>query len=469
MLAACSSRTATAQTSATAQPIETTVAPTASTTPAVTSMVSATIAPKVSRNIASTPSEFEAKYNGLLQNSKISNAMVWTESSGFKTYNNWSLDQKNQFMDVVIGFETGKPFPIKEPPKLTKDKYISENDAWMIYLTHVAHTLWLEANHLVNWSILDYSPDELKLLLESDRMLGYYGPEFGYYFDQNRMGIITDWNIDISYNFMQTKGYLKEDQESTVYAFATWIRNSVEHISGPIDADTFEQCYGYRGFPLVDKILYPIYTDHGFSVSAGCWGTTGLFSALMRSVNIPVASGISNLGIPGATEYGVHSRIELPTINKGLVHSDDLYDRWCKPCGGNVVPTDKLFHALDWLRDNIDNPTTIDSSAAYTNRKEDQASYNSNKYTEDLAVSYLSDYLLYLRVTDANNQNTTSTDNLINQLSGVSVGGSIIKFAKPFYSDAELAAIIKSVDGELTKIGGGNWDQGAEIVRKRLS
>jgi hypothetical protein len=419
----------------------------------------------VTPTITPTPNEYEVKYNGLLQNSKISTAMKWQDASGWKSYKNWSFTKKNQLMQILIGFETNKPFPIKSPPQLTQDLYMKENDAWMIYITHVAHTLWIEANHKVDWSILDYTSNELALLLDSSLMYQYSNTD-GYCFDIYTIGRVTDWNIDISYKFMQTKGYIKGDQESTVYAFASWVRNSVVHITGQVNADNFEKCYGYRGFPLVDKILYPIFTNDGYSVSAGCWGTTGLFSAIMRSVNIPVSTGMSSLGLPGIPTGGVHSRIELPTINKGVVHSDDFYNGWCKPYGGNVVPTEKLFHSLSWLKDYVDEPVAIDSSADYTNRKEDQASFNHNKYMMDLAVNYLTDYVLFMRATDESE--STSAVNLINQLSGVSAGNDIIKFAKPFYTDTELNNIVKSIDDELKRLGGGDWNQGAQIAIERI-
>lgn len=407
------------------------------------------------------------KYEVLLNNSKIAEALAWEERWGIQSYNKWPIYRKTQLMEAISRIENNEPFPLQSPPELINGKYFSDNDAWTIYITHVAHTLWLEANRLVNWSILDYAPPDLEVLLNSSTML-HYEKSKGYDVPVLLMGNVTDWNIESSYRFLKENGYILDDPASTVYAFAGWIRDNVRHFyqnGNESDEKVYKRFWDYQGPPPVDRILYPISDiDGGTSYSAGCWGTTGLFSAVLRSVNIPVKNEIVRLGIPGFPGM-LHSGIKLPTIGIGIVHSDDFYNRWTTDRRyGQAVPTEKLFNTFDWLNTNIFDPTVLDKGITYSNSKEDQASYNFSKYAMELANENMSDFLVYQRALSSS-QKAKPTE-LINNLTGISVNRDHFQFAKPFYSAEEIAEIVRKVDAELIRIGGGDWKKGASIVRK---
>jgi len=412
-----------------------------------------------------TSTGFFDKYDFLLNNPDIATAMVWEDESGAQDYTQWPADKKTMLRDLLNGLEAGAPFPMGQPPVLTEDTYFGRDDAWLIYLTHVAHTLWLEANGLVSWRIVDYTVEQLRLLLDGRLLIKYAGSN-QYCFDAyNGLGRVTDWNIRFSYDFMIAHDFIKIDPLATVCAFAFWCRTYVLHIAGSqSNPDGYETLYGYRGFPLVDRILDPLPETYGH-ISAGCWGTTGLFSAVMRSVNIPVAHGYSIFSTPGGGP-GAHSRIELPTLNIGLCHSDDLYNTTCRTTG-SVVPTERLFPALDWLEANISNPTDLDTGDSYTNNKYDQAMYNAGKHLRSLAAEYLTDYLLNQRAQDA--QESDPPTALENALIGPSVGGGVVEFAKPYFSDTERQEIIHRIDDELKTLGNGSWEVGKQIVIARYT
>ncbi len=424
------------------------------------------LAPISHASSGDTPDPLE-KYRVLLNNAKIADAIYWIGIESEGSYVDWDDEEKKDLCDAILRLENNAPFPMQSPPLLNdiKDrdrtvKVFSNEDAWTIYVTHVAHSLWLEANHLVNWSLLDYNDDELALLLNSEFLM-VCSPKFGYWFNPQIIGDVTDWNVEISYQFMKENQYILDDPASTVYAFADWVRYNVEHILGVVDEGNYKKTYGYPGPPPADKVLYPIKVSKGgFSYSAGCWGTTGLFAAAMRSVNIPVINYTKvQFGSPGVETVGYHSRLELPTLGIGLCHSDDLYGSLLDvKNGGAVVPIEKLFHTLDWLDEYMDYPTILDESDTYKNRREDQAAYNWQKYMRDLAIDYLTDGLLVLRADDL--QQKAKPTKLKKFLAS--------KYAKPFYSDEEIAEIIKKVDDELIRIGNGSWKKGAAIVRKRV-
>ncbi len=403
------------------------------------------------------------KYDYLLNNPLIANAIVWEGGSGSTSYPGWSSNKKTQLQGLLNDLEANAPFPIINPPELTDDIYFSKDDAWMIYLTHLAHALWIEANSHVAWHITDFSSEDLALLLDSRTLLKYNGPD-QYSFDWNNvMGRVTDWDIQFSYEFMEAHDFIKSTQDSTVYAFASWCRQYLLHIIGSdSNPDGYERLYGYRGYPLVNRILDPLPDTYGH-ISAGCWGTSGFFAAVMRSVNIPVIHAYAIFSTPGSSPFA-HSRIELPTIDRGLCHSDDLYNQTCKPTG-HLVPTEMLFPNLEWLEDFIADPVVLDSSGTYVNGKYDQALYNSTKHMLDLGVDYLTDYILYQRAKDDNEYAPpTSLDNL---LIGPSVGGAVVQYAKPYFTESERVLIIAQVDEEIRRLGSGSWDTGKQVVRDR--
>jgi hypothetical protein len=56
----------------------------------------------------------------------------------------------------------------------------SEEDAWNMYLAHVAHSLKVEVQGLVPWSLSEYTDEEISLLFDS-RYLLQFAPSNGLY------------------------------------------------------------------------------------------------------------------------------------------------------------------------------------------------------------------------------------------------------------------------------------------------
>ena len=417
--------------------------------------------------------DWYTKYETLLNDPKIANAISWVVPDSSWTYSKWTVEQKDQLKHAIERIENGEPFPMEEPPKLIKDDtYISEEDAWTIYLSRVAHALWLESNQIVNWSILDYTEEERKILLSAEYMfishpkkIIYTGISRGFTFYSWVAGDVTDWNIDISYQFMKENGYIFDDPASCAYAFGGWLRLNIGHFTGGSTPDNYEKIWGYRGPPPVDRILYPTKVRDGRVDSAGCWGTTGLFIAVMRSINIPATHNFVQFWVAGRTDQGgFHSALQLPTLGIGLIHSDDFNYQGVI----ETVPTEKIFASLDWLEEYIYEPVVLDQSDTYQNRPQDQAAYNKLRRSNGLLIEYLDNRLLSIRAQDAS-QNTKPTA-LIKSLTVNSgyygnEGTYYYEYAKPNYTEDELQQIIERIDNELIRIGNGDWCKGASIIR----
>lgn len=429
-----------------------------------------------------SPSVSFEKYEVLLNNPKITEAMIWFDGGSICTYPSWISKQKDQLVDAIARIETKQSFPLKNPPQLTEDKYMSAEDAWTIYITHVAHSLWLEANHIVSWSILDYTSDELRLLFDSTKIF-LWQPNKGHYFSPWAMGNVTDWNIDNSYQFMTENDYIKDDPLSTFYAFASWASNNVAHyftqmVNGryETDVETNERFWHYAGPSPVDRILYPVanINNLGFSNVAGCRGVTGLFSAVLRSVNIPTENKTVPQNTPGSRSSGEHGGASFPTLGIGMAHSDNIYGASCNILGAgwwgerimyeeDMVPLALTFHTIEWIDVNMLNPSILDKSSVHWNSKEEQAGFNSFKYYNDLRTEYLHEYSLWIRAKDPSQR--TKPVGLIESLQGVSLGAGTYRYAKDFYTEDEMLSIIQKFDDELIRIGNGDWAKGASIIR----
>jgi hypothetical protein len=403
------------------------------------------------------------KYSRLLDNPQIAGAMIWEDETGIYAWPDWTEQQKADLNRHLNDLEAGAEFPISGPPELHEDKTFSKADAWLIYLTHAAHSLWLDANEKVAWRLESFTQDQIALLLDSRKLITFE-KEDHYYFDvYNGMGRITDWNIAFSYEFMRARDFILPDQRSTAMAFASWCRTYLLHIPGRYDSpDGYETLYGYRGYPPVDRILSPLEDTYGH-ISAGCWGTTGLFNAVMRSVNIPVSQGYGLFALP-ESRPSAHSRIELPSIGIGLCHSDDLYSMVCKPTGA-VISTDSLFQPISWLETHIAQPAVLDSAEHKANDKYEQALYNAHKFLLKRAVSVLSDYILYQRAQD-DSENDAAV-RLNSTLTGPAAGGETVQYAMPYFSESERQEILSRTDEALKALGSGVWSAGTAVVRAR--
>jgi PKD repeat protein len=400
-------------------------------------------------------------YDSLLANPRISAGLLWYQdgSTDAASYDNWSEAKKAHLSDLLADMAAGNPFPLSEPPELTDNLRLSREDAWTLYALRVAHSLWVEGEKMVGWSVLDFDDDALALLYDGTHMYSCGTSECGS--DYDSFGMVTDWNPRFSFDFLADSGMVRANQLETVFAFTYWGRRNLIHILGADhNPDGHERLYGYRGDPPVDKVLVPLPDRR--HITAGCWGTSGLFNAVLRSVNIPVRTTTTHFGTPNNDWRARHSRFELPTLDLGLTHGDDIYNDWLRPSKTNRVHTALLFHSLEWLQDFVDDPQVLDCNQDWCNPPEDQALFNSERHIREVAIAYFSDALLRRR-TDEGTE-TEVTEQFRQSLIGVGVDNGVFPYAHPYFADSEIDDIVRRIDDEIRRIGNGIWDDGREQV-----
>lgn len=398
------------------------------------------------------PSSFALEpYTILLSQPKIKNNIIWQVIGGNKNYSSWNLNQRTNLDNAILVLEKQEPQALSAPPTLLDGNYISAEDAWKIYVAHVAQCLWVEVHGAVSWNLNDFPDDQLAYLLDSRKLMVYLSSTNRYIFHNHLMGNITAWNPRICYEFLWNLKMIKSSQLETIYALTDWMRGHLIHLSS---SDNYNEQFGYAGPPPADKVLYPL--EGRRHKTAGCWGTSGLYGAVLRSVNIPVErANISlNDGPP-------HSRPAFPSVDRSMPHGDDVYTQTLTPSGA-VIPTPEIFYTFAEMNTKFINPV-VDCVGDECNSVSEQASYNSGKDQLQLAYDYMADYLLY-------KYSYNGADYLDGTLRGPrrGINDEVEEYVKPYFNEDERAIMIDAVENKVKEIGDGDLEAGKAKVISRF-
>jgi hypothetical protein len=387
-------------------------------------------------------------YNALLALPQLQRNMIFEGYSGTQNYPAWSASQKADLTGAILALENGDPFRVTAPPALFSGNYISAGDAWQIYLAQIAQSLWIEVHQVVSWHLQDFPDSQLAYLLDSRKLFQYYPGTNQFRFEYLLMGESTAWNPRICYEFLSNLGMIQGTQLDTIYALTDWMRAHLCHMSG---GASYTAQYGYAGPPPADKILYPL--EGKKHITTACWGTTGLYAAVLRSVNIPVESARITL------DDSTHSRAAFPSVDRSLDHSDDPYNNELFPSGG-ATAISQLFYTYAQMNTLFFNPV-LDSNNGITNTPGQQAAFNKGKHIMQIAYDYMSGGLLYEYA-------QFGPDYLNDSLRGPRIGtGTVVQYAYPYFTDAERASMVAAVENKVKSIGGGDLTLGKNKVVAR--
>ena len=132
-----------------------------------------------------------------------------------------------------------------------------------------------------------------------------------------------------SWAFLQKESLLKPTRLDTIVALVAWARN-LTHFAGPVSRQNFRDHWGYDGDRPVSRALAGTrYTGTVFAsipgyeasrhYTAGCQGTAGLITSVLRAANIPVRlRSVSN-------DTSLHATILFLSEDRALSHGDDPY------------------------------------------------------------------------------------------------------------------------------------------------
>jgi hypothetical protein len=204
----------------------------------------------------------------------------------------------------------------------------------------VGHSLALEMLRTVPWSIANDAPDSLQALLDGRSMFVWKGDMGGYQVDWARTGLVVPAPPAIELGFLMREHLLGPTRLATIEALVGWSAQ-LHHVRGRLDElDNMEQNWQYRGYAPVSRVL----ANH---ITAGCWGTTGLFVSVLRSANIPV-----RLLRTQGTRRGAgcnHAQPFFVSERRYLSHGDDPYSQHLTSLGaGGYAPGRLLIDDATW-------------------------------------------------------------------------------------------------------------------------
>jgi len=285
----------------------------------------------------------------LAQHPAVASAIVWETERGAVPWTRWDgalrRDLEEAFVAATASLQgrgDSLGFPLHDPPpNLAAERshtqtVLSPGDAWRLYVAHVGHSLALEVARIVPWSLAGDPPEALQALLDGRSMFAWKRELGGYLLDAGRAGWVVPAPPAVELGFLTREHLLGPTRLATIEAMVGWARQ-LHHVNGKLDLENGERVWQYRGMAPVSRVLAG--TGPGSKhVTAGCWGTTGLFIAVLRAANIPVR--LVNVRGPG----GGCSHAQPYFVSEGryLSHGDDPYNRIILSLA-DTIPASRLF------------------------------------------------------------------------------------------------------------------------------
>lgn len=338
-----------------------------------------------------SPSESEVlgeKYRAIFSNENILKAMTF---DGLTPFPEWEEESQKKLLQTLLFYEENRGTAI--PPfegncrmepgpdgcfsmrdlKVSMMEFLPEYSEYLKRM-HVAWNLYVEANRIVPWSLLDYSLENLKILFYTSNLQPKLGTQH------------FAAAMDIAENYKILRGTLREPRDSnqdlvgassleTILNTLEFVGERVTHFLGSARNNMGPQSgiWPYRareeqGNPLYDPrgIRIPlnrlptpkeilIYRDphhdlarrpqaiHGpqFHIVNGCWGTSKLLQSLLAAVNIPVQLKGDYFN------FGGHSGVKFAQVeghDYWLHHSDNIFHF---PWAGGILKAKELLQGME--------------------------------------------------------------------------------------------------------------------------
>ena len=201
---------------------------------------------------------------------------------------------------------------------------LTKEEAHEIYAAHLAHSLWLEKNEIVPWSIVEYSPEQLEELLKPEAW-------FNTWDDTNEaydFHLILDHSPREAYLIASGMAPSVSDQRT---ALNDIIKATRSYKHGSVTHDTLE----IVTIKTMEKNKKSFY---------GCLTMSPFVVQLANALNIP---GRTIWDYYADSSEGHRSAFFEPT-DQVLAHGDDPYDSWL----GNT-PSPELLDNYEFWKANV--------------------------------------------------------------------------------------------------------------------
>ncbi len=363
---------------------------------------------------------FELFDEWLNKNSNLANAVIWRSNHSKKypngvpkAYNSWSEDNKKElskiFWKILLNILPG----LNEAPTCTVNLSnegnvystdLKPDEAWIYYLTYVAHSIRVEIDRLVHWSILRYNQSQLEFFLDSRT--------FFEYFENRNVYSILRWDESLSshgsatlgdpvriYDFLDNEKLISITRWGTIGRFLGWCRDQLYHFDGGNTPENYQKHWQYEGYPPVERIISGTnHPDLGFQhFTAGCFGTTGFLCNILRTINIPV---LLEERCGHAMPHFAYNK----THEFYLSHGDDPYNSMYKHNTPKFIPLELIidhYKFEEWFDKNLPEKTIC---------------HNVGRHALELAVEYIPNEILKIYCDDISKGKTPEEGRMYNEI-----------------------------------------------------
>jgi len=283
--------------------------------------------------------------------------------------------------------------------------FLSGDDAWHLYVAHVAEMLAVEFGQWVPWSMRDTATQDQIALLDSHEMFTfssrspdvyptYTASYFGFWVvdggddstASQENGAALPAPPDVELTFLLDNDLLRATRLRTIGRMLEWERANLSHFTGGFDTANMQAIWQYPGTPPVSRIISGTVstspTDVGQGLrhwTEGCHGTSGFLKSVLRSANVPARH----------IWVVTHSIAYFPTENLYESHSDDPYNALAR---GTTYPGESLAISAQqfntWFGPITCQPGAVVCTAG------PNALNNVGRQSYELALTALSGYLL---------------------------------------------------------------------------
>jgi hypothetical protein len=318
------------------------------------------------------------------------------------SWERWSDGRRRELRDAfqaardwrASGFADWPGLHVADPPDNREAPHLgpedvrtvySGDDAWEIYLSHVAVTMASEIDAWVPWSIRFHGPEPLRDLLDGTFRQFVFDRNDGTFLDSVypgylMVGSVVPSHAAVTYKFLHDNDLIGASPRKTIARVIEWSKRMWHGIS--IDRPQLQEqidLWQYPGLTPVSRITngsiipgeYLVGTPMLANMSPGCFGTSDLYVWVFRAVNIPVRR------VYGRETCG-HISPYWSAEGLYLSHGDDPYSQafnTIPDLPASVLPINESTWAL-WF------PTGSESCA------------NVSRRVVDLNLTYTSNYLV---------------------------------------------------------------------------
>ena len=263
----------------------------------------------------------------------VRNAIKWDNVYSSITYDEWPERAKAELSDAFDLAVQLQTIPLADPPpnqivQGDNDRVrtlLKRDDAWPLYLAHVAHSLAVEIMGWVNWSVADYPPEQLDAIFDSRSMFHWNQDENAYEIHFDRHGPAVPAPPALAYEFLVKFDVVADDHLSSIARLLDWCRWNMRHFLWIYEVGNMEDHWQYRGFTPASRLFEGTVFAKEQNIgrkhyTAGCHGTVGFLRAMLRTLNIPV----------GYHRAQLHGVPHFMSVNRYLSHGDDPYNMLSK-------------------------------------------------------------------------------------------------------------------------------------------